>query len=396
MKVVSCIAVASVEDEEPGDDLVLCQCELLAEKLPDSEEEVGRLIIEEIVVSEGNEIHRKRSVSCGDLFVFYGTEDEKRSLKSRVWFELVRFLTGHRVQVASLKDKVEFSRWVCDAQEGGKWSLIMELESEGIVRKIAQLELESVTQGEVDLFQMTNTLFQSYCSSNDSIEALRSRGSDLEVEIATLREQREILDKVLYERDEKTRAIMVSILNEKKKRIALLEEELGKRHSSTNLSDVSDSDVINKNVKDAVSHLISPGKRRYRNDQAVKDSSVKNAKRRLLTEPKIESAQDFEDDFQFFGITKPKEEYRPSGSSTPKKLEVKLELQEEKVPEIDSQRSDPIRDSVEDISQAETETDTETEPTHVLKHESDSSQPSSSQPGSESESETDTNPEDIS
>lgn len=388
MKVVSCIPVAFSEQEASVDDLVLCECDLREEKFPESEVDLGRLTIHEIVVSEGNEIHRRRDFGCGDLQVFSGSEDEKRSLQRFVWFELVKLLTGHRIQVDSLNGRVKFTRWVCDAPEGKQWNLIMELESEGIVRKIAQLGLESVSHGEVDLFQMTNMLFQSFCQSNDTVGALRARELELESSIATLTEQREILDRVLLQRDEKTRTIVVNLLNEKKKRIAMLEQEVRKEHSSMNLCDISDSEVINQNVKDAVSHLISPGKRKYRATQAEKDR--KKAKRRLFPEPKVEPQDDFEDDFKFFGITKPREENTPSSSSTPKKPNVKQESQEDRITELDSQRSDPMRDSIEDNSGAETETDTITEYKPVIKHETP-------EPHSDSESDTDASlPEDDS
>lgn len=369
MRAVSCIPVACSGDEVPEDELVLCQCDLVDESFPRDEEELRRLVIREMVASEGNNIYKRQMVGCSDLRIYSGLEGEKQHLKNYVWFELVRHLTGHRVQIDSLKDKVDFSRWVCEIEEEKGWSLVMELESEGIVRKIAVLELEPVSEGEVDLFQMTNMLFQSFCRSNDAVKALKTREKDLESSILNMREERGILDKVLRERDEKTREIVVNLLNEKKKRIGLLEQELRKKHSSMDICDISDSDVINKNVKDAVSYLISPGKRKYRNAQVQEDQSQKKIKRSLVPELKAEPQDDFDDDFQFFGITKLDERRTPSSSTTPKKPEVKQETQDDKLPEIDSQRSDPILDSV-----SEGETDTDVRPASAVKDESSDAQ----------------------
>lgn len=364
MKFVSCIAVDAAIGEESQGDVVLCECDLGERALPENEADVVQLKVEAIVVSEGNEIHVRRGFGCDDLRVFTEGDQETNVSREAIWHELIKLLTGHRVQLDSLRGRVEFTRWVCHAPENETWLLVMELESRGIVRKIAELEVKAVTQGEVDLFQMTSSLFASFCESNDAARALTLRASELEALVQTMREEGEKLEKLREDRDNKTRSIMVGLLNEKKKKIAQLEHELEKRNLLPSLGDISDSEVINKNVKEAVSELISPGKRKIRLEQMDEENKRKLPKKKLSPEPKIKPpADDFDDDFQFFGITKVKQE-TPSRSSSPKRPNVKQESHEE-MTETDSQRSEladtPSRP--QSASESETDADTETEPT---------------------------------
>ncbi|QLQ77910.1 hypothetical protein HG537_0A01570 [Torulaspora globosa] len=387
MKFVSCIAVSGVVGEETAEDLVLCESDFGKQSLPEREQELRELVIEEIVISEGNEIHRRRKVGWEDLKVFSGTEEERSSLKGPIWHELVRLLTGHCVKLESLKGRVQYTRWVCHAAEGETWYLAMEMEAGGIVRKLAQLDVPAVSEGEVDLFQMTNRLFTCYCECNDAMKALILRTSELE----SLLNERESLEKVRLERDDKTRTIMANLLNEKKIRIAQLEQQLQDKRPVADLGDIPDSQVINRNVKEAVSELISPGKRRARVEQMKDDRKRKKVNRKLFPEPKTEPIDDFDDDFQFFGITKVKEE-TPNSNSTPKKPTVKQESQEERFHETDSQNSHPIVDSRSTIgaeSQSDTEADTEADTETEAPNEGDQSPASKSDPEPSSQPDTD-------
>ncbi|QLL30344.1 hypothetical protein HG536_0A01610 [Torulaspora globosa] len=387
MKFVSCIAVSNVVDEEAPEDVVLCESDLGEQRLPESEQELSELMIEEIVISEGNEIHKRQKISREDLKIFPGTEREKSSLKGAIWHELVKLLTGHRVQLDSVKGSVQYTRWVCHAADGKTWYLAMEMEAGGIVRKLAQLDVPAVSEGEVDLFQMTNRLFASYCESSDAVKALLLRTAELESFLS----ERESLEKVRLERDDKTRSIMVNLLNEKKTRIAQLEQQLEEKCPVSGLGDIQDSEVINRNVREAVSELISPGKRRARAEQMKDDHKRKKVNRKLFPEPKIEPADDFDDDFQFFGITKVKEE-SPNSNSTPKKPAVKQESHEERLHETDSQNSHPIVDSRSTIgaeSQSDTEADTEADTETEVPNAGEQSPASKSDPESSSQPDTD-------
>lgn len=387
MRFVSCIAVSDVAGGEAPADVVLCESDLGEQGLPENEQELGELVVEGMVISEGNEIHRREKIGLGDLKVFPGTEGEKSSLRGPIWHELVKLLTGHRVQLDSMKGRVQYTRWVCHAVEGETWCLAMEMEAGGIVKKLAQLDVPAVSEGEVDLFEMTSRLFGAYCESNDAVKALILRTSELE----SFLNERESLEKVRLERDDKTRSIMVNLLNEKKARIEQLEQQLHDKCAVSALGDIPDSEVINRNVKEAVSELISPGKRRARAEQMKQDSKRKKVTRKLFPEPKPEPVDDFDDDFQFFGITKVKEE-TPNSNSTPKKPAVKQESHEERLHETDSQNSHPIVDSRSTIgaeSQSDTEADTEADTETESPNAGEQSPGSKSDPESSSQPDTD-------
>lgn len=363
MRFVSCVAVSSTAGEEAQGDVVLCECDLSERQLPENAEEVGGLVLEDVVISEGNEIHRRRKVSGRDLKLFTGKEQEREALRGAVWYELVKLLSGHRVQLESLTGKVQFTKWVCHVSEGESWFLVMELEAAGIVRKVAQLEVQAVSEGEADLFQMTSRLFASYCEANDTVRALTVRTNELE----SLLKQADGLERVRHERDDKTRSIMVGLLNEKKTRIAQLELQLEKKQLSPALSDISDSEVINKNVTEAVTELISPGKRRARTQQMNDEQRLKKVAKKLIPETKEEPIDDFDEDFQFFGISKT-QETAPNSRGSPKKPTIKQEPSDDKLHESDSQNCRSIIDSRSTIgaqSESDTDADTETESPHA-------------------------------
>lgn len=378
MKFVSCIRVASSEEVDGKQDVVLCQCEIRKELLPLSAEEVNQLCIDEILISEGNEIHKKSQVTMKNMWVFTDANSDK-SITQYMWYELIKHLTGHKLQLESMNNKVNFTNWVCHAPEGGKWQIIMELESEGIIRKIAQVELETVDTGEVDLFQLTNTLFKAHCQSNNELFNTEAKIVELRSRIKESEDERKTLDTILEERDQKTRIIVVELLNEKKRKISELQEELKKRHSCQTSGQIPDSEAINKHVNAAVSELISPGKRRKVKYQELDETNIKNTKRQIFKKAKLESSGDF-DDFQFFGITKPAKHDENPSNNVPRG-KVKRESQEQPFPdaETDSHKTDTMPDSKSTIdsdgscknggsqeeaegeTEAETEAETETE-----------------------------------
>lgn len=372
MKFISCIRVATSEEVDGKQDVVLCQSEIRGNLLPQSAEEVNQLCIDEILISEGNEIHKKIHVTMKNVWVFADASSDK-SIIEFIWYELIKHLTGHKLQLESMNNKVNFTNWVCDAPEGGKWQIIMELESEGIIRKMAQLELETVDAGEIDLFQLTNTLFVAHCQSNKELFKTEAKIVELRSQIKESEDERKTLDTILEERDQKTRIIVVELLNEKKRKITELQEELEKQHSCKIPDQIPDSEAINKHVNAAVSELISPGKRRKVKCEELQEDNIKNAKRQILKKAELEPSADF-DDFQFFGITKPAQDEKDPLNNV-LKGKVKKESQEEAFRDVetDSHKTDTMPDSKstidsdgsskngESLEETEAETEVETE-----------------------------------
>ena len=207
-----------------------------------------------------------------------------------------------------LEDSVNFTRWVCRISDEG-WKLYMQLESGGLIKQIAQLDLYVLENTEVDLFQMAKTLFNMNCNSNDLLYKAQTNYHAIQEEVDSLKQERALVDKVLEERDNKTRTIVVGLLNEKKKKIAELRKRLLKALPDMPESDISDSEIINKHITNPVSSLNSPGKKgrkaKLKKIGSIKKPDIKRKKlkpSKLVQKPKAEHS-DF-DDFQFYGISR--------------------------------------------------------------------------------------------
>lgn len=288
MEFVSCFKVSDASVENTTDEVVLCRTRFTKEQLPGSADDLAEMMIEGLVVSEGTEIHTRCDCRPEDLHVFASD-----GLQQYVWYELLRQLSGHKMRMPSMGGHIQFTKWVCYAPEKGKWSLVMESESSGIIQKVAQLDLYPVESGELNLFQMANELFLECCECNDEIGLRQEQVDKLQAHLKELQDERVLLDELLERRDAKTRSIVVGLLNEKKKKIAELQQLLGDQCPL-------DSQIINRYVKEPVSGHISPGKR------INNPGWPKKELKRRPTIKKEESNQIFDDfdDFKFLGIQK--------------------------------------------------------------------------------------------
>ncbi|QLG75068.1 hypothetical protein HG535_0H03950 [Zygotorulaspora mrakii] len=306
MKFISCIPIGGPAINSEEDELVLCQCEI--QEIPQSKENVNSTCVSEITISEGTDIYRRMNVRMCDMRVF-------ESSKECVWYEFLKFLTGHKIQLPLLNDTIHFSSWVCYTSKGGNWNIVMELESAGITKKLAELQLDAIHSGEVDLFQFTNVLFHESCQLNDRVHHLESKVAGSNNRIKMLQEEQTERSSMLQKRDDRTRAVVVALLNEKKSKIKELYDKIDRLKSNPMeelpSERISDSDIINKHVNDPVSHLTSPGKRRKRTP-SDQDSGREQVKKRII--PKVEQSSDDFEDFQFFGISKHPEMLSRNGS----------------------------------------------------------------------------------
>ncbi|CAI4061758.1 Lif1p SKDI_07G1680 [Saccharomyces kudriavzevii IFO 1802] len=314
MEFISCIPMANEEAQSrESDERGLCKVRIedniTLETLNDSN--LMGLRIKSLLISEGTVIFSKSSFGINDVRIFTGENIDERSRK-HVWYELLRMLTGHKVYVAALEDRIVFSKWTCRMQDNEVWKVVMELESSAIVRKIAELTLYPVSEGEIDLFEMADKLYRDVCRVNDSYRKMRESDSNNRSRVEELAQERVFLDNLLEERDKRTRAMVVILLNEKKKKIKELHEILRRNNVKISDDDIPDSDLINVEVTKPVSELNSPGKRLKRRrslESRNLKEKLKNADgHRVGTKEPNKSAikkedDDF-DDFQFFGLSK--------------------------------------------------------------------------------------------
>lgn len=310
MEFVSCITMVNEKEEYREDaESGLCKIQIEEDAVLEAMDEakLSKLKVDSLLVSEGTEIFSKTGLGIDDVRVFIGENINEES-KKYVWYELLKMLTGHKIYVAPLDNKITFSKWTCRIQDDKVWKVVMELESSAIIRKIAEFNLCPVKNGEADLFAMADKLYQDICCVNDSYRNMKKSDLRNRSRVKELVQERELLDKLLEERDNKTRAIVVTLLNEKKKKIRELNEILRRNNIKVCGDDIPDSELINMEVAKPISELNSPGKRLKR--RRMMESQNLNEKLGIANQMKshsispIAKEDDDFDDFQFFGITK--------------------------------------------------------------------------------------------
>ena len=313
MEFVSCIRTINEGADKDDDELGLCKVQIEDGCKLETLDEISFLEvrIKSMTVSEGTGIFSKSSFGINDVRIFTGESIDERS-KKYVWYELLKMLTGHKVYFASLDNKIIFTKWACRMQDNKVWKVVMELESSGIIRRIAEFTLHAVTKGEIDLFEMAEKLYQGICYVNDSYRKIKESDYSNRSRVEELTQERELLDKLLEERDKKTRAMMVTLLNEKKKRIRELHGILQRNNIKVSDGDISDSALINLEIANPISELNSPGKRMNRRrivEPQNLNGKLQDAKRRRVSSKMthrsaIKEEEDDFDDFQFFGLSK--------------------------------------------------------------------------------------------
>ena len=293
MQFVSCLDMARLPDyvshstNSPGNDdsCEYCICETYIEgtRLPSTVAELDTLVIKRIRLTEGDYIYSLEDVTLSTLQLFSSVEDSNET-RHGILYELLRLLTAHRVYVKQLQGKIELSRWAVHVESNGAWKLVMELSLGTLTGKLAQLDLKREQQGEMDMFLLVRNLFDANCRSGDELQHLTKRLQEATEKVTLLEDERRVLDKILEERDDSTRKIVVGLLNEKKKKIWELEKILREQHLEIEYPEYrSDDRLVNKYITDPVSELNSPG-RRHVPSTLSKDSPFKKVKRKLKFE----------------------------------------------------------------------------------------------------------------
>ncbi|CAB4254272.1 similar to Saccharomyces cerevisiae YGL090W LIF1 Component of the DNA ligase IV complex that mediates nonhomologous end joining in DNA double-strand break repair [Maudiozyma barnettii] len=292
-------------------DICICKA-LLKEPVKDvtTEQGIQDITINQILMSEGSTIFESKSLTFNHLQTFehFNIPGIK---KINIWYHLIKLLTGSDVLAQYLDVKLDSAYWKFEIQGLNQCNLVFQMASETIVKKMAEISFTSVENAELDLFDLTNRLFQRFRNLNETHHKIKEEFAVSSIELSTLTSERKILDKILDERDKKTKTVVVELLNEKKKKIFHLEQLIESKGFGNLLPESKpDSEVINTHILDAVNELNSPGKRRK---IRAKGSSDKGIKRKLkyedilqrdsLKKEKIEG-HEFSPEFNFYGISK--------------------------------------------------------------------------------------------
>lgn len=305
-----CVEFASGESPSSESEFAMCESHIEVESKDENIEWLVRLNIEQVadleveslLVSDGSDIWRKQHISRDSLQVFttvstpFKPEFKQRRVSQQwyedigigeddfyvvcIWYELIKLLSGGRVRCDPCENVIDYSKIVCQSDEtspDGPLSFIMELRVGTIVRKLAQFSLEMVQTGEIDLFLLSSRIFEAERNANNLIYKLIQETDSQRNKIETFEAEKQALDVILSKRDAQTKAIMVNLLNEKKKKIVELETKLIDFEHK-----ISDSDLINQHVKEAVSELNSPGKRKRKFGTEFRSPTSSTRKRRTI------------------------------------------------------------------------------------------------------------------
>ena len=345
MLFVSCLEIAKLPDNvyqptnnsDNDDSCEYCICETYIQgtELPRTVADLETLVIDRIRLTGGDVIYSLENVTLSSLQLFSSMED-KSETRQGILYELLRFLTAHRVYIEPLQGKIEFTRWTIHIESNGAWKLVMELSLGALIGKLAQLDLKRVQRGEMDMFLLVRNLFDAHCRRGDELQDLTKRLQRVTEKVSLLEDERSTLDKVLEERDDRTRKMVVGLLNEKKKKIWELEKILREQHLDVKYPEYrSDEGLVNKYITDPVSELNSPG-RRHVSSTLSTEGHLKKVKRKLEFEniPKLSEVSKTEENSDPSRGTFKELEYNIGNkendgeSSTDSELFVKVEEQE--------------------------------------------------------------------
>lgn len=282
-----------------------------------SEDKLNDITIDQILMSEGSIIYEAKHLKLNNIEVFVPFSIPGIR-KLHVWYSLIKLVTAGKFSIDNLDIMKKSTCWKFNILDTTECNLVLQVESGNIIKKLAQISFSVIENTELDLFELTHHLYTGLCETNINYNGLLKKSVGLENEISTLKSEREILDKILDERDRKTKAVIVELLNEKKRKILQLQEIIDKN----NLGDLipekrSDSEVLNTHIVNVVSELNSPGTRRKRTRGEINNAETTygSTKRNLKLEDnklspisnkeiKTEKGHHFTPEFNFYGISK--------------------------------------------------------------------------------------------
>ncbi|SCU84226.1 LAME_0C08724g1_1 [Lachancea meyersii CBS 8951] len=306
---VSC-TLASTSSETDDLSVMMCQTEFSSEKCA-TLQDFEKLLILKLLASEGSDIIIAEKVDISQLKCFAGAP----LLES--WYELVVLLSGEHFESVEVDRKwAQGKRWRFYFVAPASWNLVFETQFESFTQRHCELALTPApADQELDLFHLSLKLFEAQCHANTQIHALESKCRLLETEIQqNLTEKKEWEDQ-LRARDEKTRSVIIALLNEKKSMIHNLQERLELNKGPLDLPDHA---LMNQFINQPVSRMTSPRKR----SQAL-GSAASSPKKKVKRQPvkREVSWDDFSDKgFEIRGINR---ERTPNSTSSTESSDVK-------------------------------------------------------------------------
>ncbi|CCH59354.1 hypothetical protein TBLA_0B05220 [Henningerozyma blattae CBS 6284] len=282
---ISCLPLNYINNShsisQSTDQLEIVICNTILTQLP-THATLSKTNIETISLSDGSDVYDCHNINNDDIKMFSSYTEQERLA---IWYEYIKLLIGSKISFTEYEGLIQYDSIRCNIGSQEECQLVMErYHDNDIVKKVAVLNLKK-SRKELDMFELSQRLFDDYCNGNREIIQLKNELISLKQKLEeeeTINRQRE---KMVEERDEKTRKVFIELLNSKKKKIIELlgDEELRK-----------DELIINRNVTDAVKELNSPGKRKRKTEQP---SQKQQTKRR-----RDDSDEDDFNEFQFFGI----------------------------------------------------------------------------------------------
>lgn len=278
MRFISCVPVIS-EDDDTG--VVLCQAQFSEDRC-DNLKNLQHIYIKELIASEGSEIAAVKNVSFEKLHCFSHAD----ALKS--WYELLDLLSAGFFRLDMDRSWTEKAQWRF-YYVSNTWKLAFETQVRGLTKRFCELELVPAREKEVDLFEMSMKLYQNCVTGNQKIHRLEQRCKDLQ-NLADESQKRQDEDhKMIKKRDERTRAFVINLLNEKKAMIRKLQRRLEENRAP---EDIPDGYLVNRFVSQPVSRMTSPRKR-----TSLRKSGTPSPKKRTIKSLVKEEEEDQWDDF---------------------------------------------------------------------------------------------------
>lgn len=321
---------------------------------------VDQLSISKFTLSDGIEIYQSININKENLFLY--SQLNSNWNKTILWYLFLRFLSGNFIYCPELEYKIgikmsENIQWVAEISSSSmELIFILQLKQDNIVKKLAQLIFSRQKKVELDLFKLSHQLFQFNVNSNNFINKVLNDLQNLQGEIQRLTNEKTDFDCILAKRDQKSRKIMVKLLNSKKKKIIELEKKLFDVNNSDILSQ-NDSNIINTNVINPISELNSPGKRRKKSVNKNKD--VNTDESRSLEAVNLK----FEDDFNSYMKREEEEEdFEPiEFMGINRKRKLASSLKNEDIIRSNTTNSSGNESGTSISSEQETDIETETE-----------------------------------
>ncbi|CEP64766.1 Lif1p LALA0_S13e02520g [Lachancea lanzarotensis] len=291
---VSC-TFASISEKVDDLSVMMCQTELVDANECITLQDFQKVSISKILASEGSDIIISENVQMDSLKCFADTS----ALES--WCELVNFLSAGYYKAVDLDKRwAQGKRWRFYFAAPSTWTLAFETQFQNFTQRHCELAFTPApADQELDLFHLSLELFEAQKKSNARIHSLQNQCQLLEDQKVKSQSDHIEWEARLRVRDEKTRSVVVTLLNEKKEMIRTLQERLD--HGMKPL-DVPDSSLMNKFVNQPVSRMTSPRKHSQIRGSGT-PSPRKKAKRPII---KNETSWDDLSDkgFEFRGINR--------------------------------------------------------------------------------------------